>query len=138
MSSMSNLPPEFDGMRLHAAIPVPFTVLWRDDVPQWDTIDRARWAEAAHQRLCNVCGRKLGYWLFFIGSEESVQARVFGDVPMHEACARWSLLNCPWLASPPSRVALYVTRSYEVIRPRHSDHLMLEAAPAKTIEWLTG
>lgn len=45
---------------------------------------------------CSICGKKLfkdSYW--FISGPMGLQNRVASDAPMHEDCARFSLMACP-------------------------------------------
>lgn len=94
----------------------------------------------ARERLCMICGRKLGYWLTFIGGPMCLKNRVFGDGPMHRACAEYSLRVCPYLTigsmdyknapsgkvpntktdpnvilKKPKKMLLYTTREFKLI-----------------------
>lgn len=129
-----DIPDYFVGMRLHGAVPVPFTVLWVNGVPDYTRVDQARWLQAVHRRLCAVCGRRLGWWVTFAGSEESVSARMFGDPAMHDECLRWSLEACPFLIRH-EKLAIYVTRTFQAVRLRDGS-MLVAAGRARSIEWL--
>lgn len=140
--------------------------------PAFEVTDAVKWADCVEKRLCGVCGRELGYWIAFIGGPKSVEGRAFHDPAMHVECAEYSLDVCPYMVGaaghaseevlarreerdgvarrvlehvtdePPDRVALYVTRRYEVRRYQTRTLsgmvnvvVYLRPAPAKRIEW---
>lgn len=125
--------------------------------------DPTRRTECIYKRLCGICGEPLGYWLYLIGGEQTIKHRLFSDPPMHEECARFSMLACPFLNNPgykvsdvlpkmptmtdalqiaerPKRMGLYITRSYDAAQVKMGDgsiHPVLYCHPAKpkSIEW---
>lgn len=53
--------------------------------------------KALREHLCGVCGNPTkDYW--FVGGPMCLANRIFGDPPMHEACARYALQVCPFLS----------------------------------------
>jgi hypothetical protein len=140
-------PPEFAQMARYGGIPVPFTVPWVGDVPDfhgisWDLIE-----ECLNRRLCGVCGGKLGYWIAFVGGPNSVATRAFQDAPMHEACARWALQNCPYLTGQgrteprikrPEKLGLFITRSYKLVQVVRTGMKFIRPDPSRRIEWFGG
>lgn len=78
--------------------PVPFSVIWIDGVPDFRVIDHAKRVRCVMERLCAVCGRKLGEYGWFIGGPLSlVTNSLFADPPQHEHCGRFSIQICPFL-----------------------------------------
>lgn len=81
--------------------PITFTVM---RLPNGDhdftTSDPFRWREALSKRLCGLCGEKLERKIWFIGGPKCIANRFFFDHPMHEECARYALVVCPYLAMP--------------------------------------
>lgn len=141
--------------------PILFTVQ-PDEGQELDfrVVNPRRRRRCAREGLCGVCGKKLGYWMVFIGGPRSAENRVFSDPPMHEECAKYALEVCPFLTMPtmqykqrgyedkskytcdphaiaekPGRMAVYVTRGFRVEAGRGRDWWIFRAKPAKRIEW---
>ncbi len=150
--------PQFRGF------PVPYTTLTRaDGTHDFKVTDETTRAECLSRRLCALCGEKLDYWIAFIGGESLIDLREFYDPAMHEDCARYAAVACPFLAnseasyaSPnyapgevahthyvasserPKRMGLYVTRSYQVVERRISATetvQIVRAGKPKSIDW---
>lgn len=71
--------------------------------------DRQR--KAMIQNLCQICGEKIeGQRRIFVGDYrgEGAEADKFQEPPMHEECARYSLLACPALQRKLDGVAVHV------------------------------
>jgi len=86
--------------------PIPFMVVQPEDndgEALLGVLDPERVIRALRNRLCGVCGEGLGYWITFIGGPLSLRKRWFRNPPMHEACARYAMGVCPFLASPHAR-----------------------------------
>ncbi len=80
--------------------PILFT-LARKHGEEYDftTIDPEKVAECVNRKLCGVCGEKLingDYW-FISGPLSSDYSFYFTDPAMHEECARFALMICPWM-----------------------------------------
>ncbi len=111
------------------------------------------------ERLCGICGEKLGYWIAFVGGPKSCTTRVFSDPPFHVECAEFAFKVCPYilnrgwdrsmlpranetLKDDPygnfSRIrfhGIFVTRGYKMlILPA----VLFKAHPAKEIRWPLG
>jgi hypothetical protein len=76
---------------------VPFTVEWIDGKPDFRVINRAKIIECGRDKLCGVCGHKLGEFCWFIGGELCKENHIFVDPPMHEECARFTAATCPFV-----------------------------------------
>lgn len=109
------------------------------------------------ERRCGLCGEPLGWWVAFIGDDESVRQRVFVEPPMDPECARYALTACPYLAAGagfevkrkregvvaiqdrqrPARMALYLTRHFEFYPPPYPPIIpAAKAGPPKSVEWI--
>lgn len=120
--------------------PIPYIAVQNtaEGDPDFRTIDEEHWNDCVIDRLCEVCGTKLGYWIVFIGGEHSCTNRRFMDPAMHRECAEYARRVCPYLATPqyaysrkappegyiplpfisaerPLRMFMYVTRTYDVV-----------------------
>lgn len=60
--------------------------------------DHFKWLACVKGRLCGLCGSRLPKKIWFIGGPLSMTNRMFFDLAMHEECARYALLVCPYLA----------------------------------------
>lgn len=134
-----------------------FALIGEDGVPDFKVIDRHFWEKAVRERLCGICGEALDYWIYFIGGPQSISARSFIDLPMHEECARYSMRVCPFLhresfgyakyrkqhaglreldlvsADRPSKMGLLRTRNYKIAAS--GDTVYLRAEAAVSVEW---
>jgi hypothetical protein len=97
MKDRCPIPKSLRHLRTFAGLPVPFTVKWNDDGPDFAELDPKLWLEAVEKKLCNVCGEKLGEWAFYIGGELCFNNRSFLDPPMHRNCAALAVKMCPFL-----------------------------------------
>lgn len=82
--------------------PITFTVYETSaGVFDFTTTDPAKWMLAVQRRLCGMCGKGLGNRkIWFIGGPLSIHNRVFYDHPMHEDCARYAMVTCPYISMP--------------------------------------
>lgn len=53
--------------------------------------------KALREHLCGVCGKPTKDY-FFVGGPMCLANRIFGDPPMHDACARYAMQVCPYLS----------------------------------------
>ncbi len=80
-------------------LPVPYTVMWINGIPDFRVIDHTRKANCVMDKRCAICGKNLGEYAWFIGGPKSlVESFLFMDPPQHEHCARFSLQACPFLS----------------------------------------
>lgn len=91
----------FKPFKMYGDIPIPFTLMWKGDKPDFTTIDPAKVAECLKFGLCGICGKpRLGYGLqYWVGGRNGALADGWlNDPPMHKACAEFSLAACPFLS----------------------------------------
>jgi hypothetical protein len=82
------------------------TYIGADGIPDFRILDAERRFRCYEQRLCAVCGEKLGYWIVFISGPECEKTRMFLDPPMHPDCADFALAVCPHLINERARYSL--------------------------------
>jgi hypothetical protein len=81
--------------------PIFFTVLIsHDGKPNFRAQDPYKWETGVQDKLCGICGTKLGKRMAFVGGPKSIKSRYFTDLPMHESCAQYALKACPFIAMP--------------------------------------
>lgn len=81
--------PMFRGM------PVPYTTLVANGVPDFKTNDESKRQRCIREGLCAVCGERLGNSVAFMGGSKSLEGRLFLDPGMHRECAEYSFAVCP-------------------------------------------
>ena len=123
--------------------PVPWFVDWFEGEPYFPAFDPRKMAEAVKRKRCWVCGQVMGRWLNFVVGPMCTINRVSAEPPCHQECAEYSVKACPFLSNPamrrvphskapggeglkppgglmveanPGLMALYVTRSYRIIK----------------------
>lgn len=80
--------------------PIPFVNLVdKSTGPDLRVLDGARVLICLQQKRCAICGGLLQREKVFIGGPACVENRLFADPAMHEACARYASLVCPYLAT---------------------------------------
>lgn len=80
--------------------PIPHTVLIQDGKPNFRVVDPEKAMHAVQEKLCGICGGKLGKYMAFVGGPRSIKSRCFTDLAMHSECASYALAVCPFLAMP--------------------------------------
>jgi hypothetical protein len=80
--------------------PVPRFVAWVDGKPDFRAVHTSWLAQAVNQKLCWICGERLGKHLAFILGPMCALNRVNSEPPSHLECARFAVKACPFLAHP--------------------------------------
>lgn len=121
--------------------PIPYFAEEVNGERDFRVVSAVKMAHAVRNRLCWVCGVRLGvYQAFVIGPMCGIN-RTISDPPSHRDCAIFSARNCPFLSSPlasrrtsqlpggfrdaagfgikrnPGAVGVWVTKSFSVFRP---------------------
>jgi len=164
-----NLTPVPDRIRIlpvdpDRGYPVPWFVKWIDGKPEFRLMDEDKWIRAVKQRLCWVCGQRLGVHLVFVLGPMCGVTRTTSEPPCHRECARWSAINCPFLAMPkmirredeeflsqcprsigglaikrnPGVTLLWSTYTYQVWRPQEihgGEGILIQVGPPLEVEW---
>jgi hypothetical protein len=158
---LAPLPPRMQQLAVdERGYPVPFFVAYIDGKPDHRIMDPQKWKRAVHERLCWTCGQKLGAHLCFVLGPMCGINRTTTEPPTHLECARWSVVNCPFLSRPrmdrrerekmiaagagsiggfsidrnPGVSMLWITRTYEIWRP-DTGGVLIEIGPAESVEW---
>lgn len=138
--------------------PVPFIVKDRVNGAPVDfrDTDPVKRIHAIVDRLCGVCGGQLEGDLYLIAAPECVESRLFSFPGMHEECARFAMLACPYLSSAdykpekppislsigvpavdgehrPERLGFYVCREYT--EDRSGPVVRIIAGAPVRVEW---
>ncbi len=147
----------------HHSAPVPFFIDYVNGEPDFRTMDGRKLVRCIKEKLCWVCGRRLGVHVTFPLGCMCVINRTNAEPPSHYECARWSVQNCPFLSNPkmvrreddlinnakfnaesagigiarnPGVVALWRTRSYEVF-PAPNGGVLFTVGEPEAVEWWT-
>jgi hypothetical protein len=145
--------------------PVPFFVDYLDGKPEFRAMDQAKFRRCLKERLCWVCGQKLGVHLAFTVGPMCGLNRTSSEPPSHYSCAAWSARNCPFLSNPrmvrreddllnnevlrdaspgfaiarnPGVTLLWVTRQYEIIPDPKGRPLIQMGEPERAEWWCEG
>lgn len=112
--------------------PVPWFVVEVDGKPEFRLADAKKWVRAINQRLCWVCGQRLGKHLTFVVGPMCAVSRVTLEPPCHLDCAQWSARNCPFLARPHM-----VRREGDLPEEAFSAGVPIPRNPGVTMLWTT-
>ncbi len=138
---------------------VPWFVDWVDGKPEFRAMDRGKFVRAVRDKLCWVCGEKMGRWMTFVAGPMCGINRTSSEPPAHLECARWSARNCPFLNNPdairrvdeqvgmtnpntagfaltrnPGVTMLWTTKDYSLFDDGHGKPL-LHMGQAESVEW---
>ena len=81
--------------------PIPWFVATLVDGSRDFRVMDARKRERAHlDRVCWVCGSRLGANFTFVVGPMCAINSVSAEPPSHKGCAEWSVRNCPFLVRP--------------------------------------
>lgn len=141
--------------------PVPWFVAWVHGKPEFRALDPSKFARALREKLCWVCGGKLGANLCFVAGPMCGINRTSSEPPSHLDCGRWSARNCPFLSNPrqvrredkflnnaslrenapgiaitrnPGVAMLWITRQYEVFKDGNGG-LLIQMGEPDSVEW---
>lgn len=140
--------------------PVPWFVAWEDGKPEFRAMDPLKFIRAIKEKLCWVCGQKLGVNVVFVAGPMCGINRTSSEPPNHLDCARWSAINCPFLSNPqmvrreddkinnaamrdqaagcaitrnPGVAMLWITRQFEVFNAGNG--YLLTMGEPESVEW---
>ena len=80
--------------------PVPWFVAWVDGKPEFRVADARKYARAVREKLCWVCGERLGRHVAFVIGPMCAINRVSAEPGSHRDCAEFSARACPFLSKP--------------------------------------
>lgn len=152
---MSQLPVDERGY------PVPWFVDWLDGKPEFRAMDQRKWIRAVKEKLCWVCGGKMGVNKAFVAGPMCGINRTSSEPPSHLECARYSAVNCPFLNNPrmirredeitdnaklvaksagyalsrnPGVTMIWITRTFEIFMDGQ-DKPLIQMGEPDTVEW---
>lgn len=169
---MSQLRPELKDLPLRMAhlpldergYPVPAFVHTMDDGKRdFRFMSQDHWVRCIKQRVCWVCGDKLGAFLAFVIGPMCAINRTTSEPPCHLECARWSAQFCPFLSRPrmtrredeltqknrensagcpilrnPGVACIWVTRDYRIWQDDQDKPLITVGDPVQVEWWAEG
>lgn len=129
--------------------PVPWFVARIDGKPDFRIVDTPKVKQAYEQKLCWICGDRLGRNAAMTIGPMCTISRCISEPPSHRECAIFAAQACPFLANPrtrrnsrpfsvgvveapgetitrnPGAVAVWITRGYRAISvpKKHADDL---------------
>jgi hypothetical protein len=114
--------------------PVPFFVAWIDGKPEFRMADGDKRVRCFRDKLCWVCGQRLGVHSAFTIGPMCMVNRVTSEPPTHLDCAEWSVKGCPFLSKPKME-----RREDELTRANKGkvDGIMIERNPGVSCLWVT-
>jgi hypothetical protein len=80
--------------------PVPWFVAWIEGKPDFRVMDGRKLPIAYKERLCWICGEKLGRYLAFPIGPMCAINHISAEPPSHKECAIYAAQACPFLVTP--------------------------------------
>ncbi|CCH01924.1 hypothetical protein FAES_3918 [Fibrella aestuarina BUZ 2] len=103
MAHPLTVPDSLKHLTVQKGYPVPYFVAYPTKDEQGQPAADFRYADplklvnSIRGDKCFVCGKPLAKDRYLIAGPEGLKNRIHTDMPMHEACARFSLTTCPHL-----------------------------------------
>ena len=137
--------------------PIPWFVAWFDGKPDFRVIDGEKLVRAVKQKLCWICGERMGQHLAFLIGPMCAINRTISEPPLHRECAEFSARVCQFLSLPkktrdeeaipvgtqdaasvglkrnPGAVCLWMTKSYRPFKVENG--VLFEIGPPDEIHW---
>lgn len=164
---MKNLHPEIQMPDRIAALPqdperhypVPFFVASVNGKPDFRIADEEKRIRCVKERLCWICGEKLGRYIVFVIGPMCAINRISAEPPMHRDCAEYSVRVCPFLLNPnqkrnpkkvdaelgeppgimiarnPGCMVIWITTSYSIVRDQ-VDRVLFGVGPPTALSWV--
>ncbi len=157
---MPPMPERIAKLPVQRGYPVPWFVAMVDGEYDFRVIESGRIAEAHNNKLCWVCGEKLGATFAFPIGPMCAINRVISEPPSHRECVEWSMKACPFLTQQqvrrneknmpegcvdaagmglkrqPGVVCLWLTRSYKPFRPHAgNDGVLFKLGDPEAVYW---
>jgi hypothetical protein len=101
MKSLNNIPipKHLQGRPLWRGLPIPYIALVRPDgTPDFRVTDEATRRRVMMNGLCQLCGERLGKWVFFVGGTEAAKANAYFEPAAHLDCLLYAMQVCPFIA----------------------------------------
>ena len=127
--------------RDHRGFAVPYFVAWLRDgkevnigygEPDFRILSPSRMRRCKSERLCWLCGHKLGSFLVFAIGPMCAATRTTMEPPAHLECARYSVKVCPFLSRPRMR-----RNDVEMPEGHWAPGTTIERNPGVTALWVT-
>lgn len=159
---LGTLPGRISTLPIFRGFPTPWFVDYVDGVPEFRAMDPRKWERAVRDKMCWVCGEKLGRFMTFVAGPMCGINRTSAEPPCHYECAAWSAKFCPFLSRPhasrrdasdlgsfkdgpghaiernPGVTLLWTTLSYRVFGDGKGGHLINMGPPTATEWWAEG
>lgn len=138
---------------------VPWFVQWVDGKPEFRAMDPEKFVRAIKEKLCWVCGGKLGVHMTFVAGPMCGINRTSSEPPCHRECAEWSAVNCPFMSNPrmvrrednlpegagemagfglrrnPGVTMLWHTRGYEIFKVENGFGVLIMMGEPESVDW---
>src|SRR5258708_35612370 len=113
---------------------VPWFVDWIDGKPEFRAMDGKKFVRAIKEKLCWVCGERLGRYMTFVAGPMCGINRTSSEPPSHLECAQWSARNCPFLNNPQA-----IRREDEDVNPlsKSVGGIAIQRNPGVSMLWTT-
>jgi hypothetical protein len=139
--------------------PIPFFVAWIDGKADFRIADDEKRVRCVKERLCWICGEKLGRYLAFVIGPMCAINRISAEPPMHRDCAEYSVRVCPFLLNPnqkrnpkkvdaeideppgiaimrnPGCMVVWITTGYSIVRDQ-VDRVLFGVGPPLKLVWV--
>jgi hypothetical protein len=139
---------------------IPWFVDYVDGKPEFRAMNLQKFVRAIKEKLCWVCGGRLGIHLTFVAGPMCGINRTSSEPPSHRVCAEWSAVNCPFLSNPrmvrreddlsaeirenmagfgikrnPGVTMLWHTRGYEIFRVETGNGVLITMGEPESVAW---
>lgn len=98
MNTEVPIPRHLEGRPRHRGLPIPYIAfIAQDGVPDFRVIDQDKRMEVAIHKQCQLCGKPLGRFMFFVGGPSAAAANQYFEPPLHMTCLLYAMQVCPFI-----------------------------------------
>lgn len=112
--------------------PVPWFVAWVEGKPVFPAADPDKMRQALKYEKCWVCGQRLGGYKAFVIGPMCCVNRLTAEPPSHFECAKFAVLNCPFMAQPLAKRTMGPDEG--LVKP---GGIMIDRNPGVSAIWVT-
>lgn len=93
------IPKHLEGRPRWRGLPIPYIALIKDDgEPDFRVTNEINRRVVMLERLCQLCGNKMGKHLFFVGGPMAAKANRYFEPQAHLDCVIYAMQVCPFIA----------------------------------------
>lgn len=93
------IPEKLQGRPTYKGLPIPYIAhIKPDGEADFRITDQEKRREVMLERLCQLCGHRLGKFIFFVGGPRAAEGNQYFEPATHLDCLIYAMQVCPFIA----------------------------------------